>query len=56
MTESQVLLLQVLLLLFGFVQLRRHTSSLVELLLECALYDGNILLDAADIWRTEATS
>ena len=54
--QPQVLLLQVLLLLLGFVQLRGDVATLAELLLQRTLDDGNILLDAGDIWRTEAAT
>ena len=54
MVQPEVLLLEALLLLLCLVQLRGDTSTLAELLLQRALDDGNILLDAGDIWRTEA--
>ena len=56
MVQPEVLLLEALLLLLCLVQLRGDTSTLAELLLQRALDDGNILLDAGDIWRTEATT
>ena len=54
MLQPGVLLGEAPLLPPGSLQLGGHGPALAQLLLQRALDDGNILLDAGDIWRTEA--
>ena len=54
--ESQVLCLQTLLLLLGPVQLPRNGPPLCQLLLQGALNDGNVFLDATDVRGTKLST